>query len=290
MTRVSWQFRQCIGALAESMLGTATASLTYLDPSHSSAPETFIKLDDNPLSFDIFSAGLIVMQLIFNLLDERTDVGFLQQVKGCNYDLDLWLEKELVTKLRPAGFDEGLEYLGERRGMFGLLKRMFEPNPVRRITASDALDKLEKILQLKNAEIDWDDDTIVQVAQEEAYFEEVIANFEAGCGFTFDDEITADQANIPRPLHFLASFKKRVPVGLFLSEASEVQQDDMNAEEWTKWQQATEASLPGEVFVKGWDDCSQADDLGLFEIGDRLRGVGELPFVDGGFEQAIKLV
>ena len=230
------------------------------------------------------------MQLIFNLLDERTDVGFLQQVKSCQYDLDLWLEKELGTKLRPTGFDEGLEYLGERRGMFGLLKRMFERNPGRRITASDALDKLDKILKLKNAEVEWDDDTIVQVAQDEAYFEEVIANFEAGCGFTFDDEITADQANIPRPLHFLASFKKRVPVGLFLSEASEAQQDDMNADDWTKWQQATEGSLPGEVFVKGWEDCSQADDLGIFEIGDRLRGVGELPFVDGGFEQAIKLV
>lgn len=30
--------------------------------------------------------------------------------------------------------------------------------------------------------------------------------------------------------------------------------------------------------------------LWIFEIGDRLRGVGELPFVDGGFEGAIKVV
>ena len=48
--------------------------------------------------------------------------------------------------------------------------------------------------------------------------------------------------------------------------------------------------LETKSFVKGWEDGSQADQLGIFEVGDRLRGVGELPFVDGGFEQAINLV
>ena len=38
-----------------------------------SAPEIFVKLDDNPLSFDVFSAGLIMSQLLLNLLDERSE-------------------------------------------------------------------------------------------------------------------------------------------------------------------------------------------------------------------------
>ena len=37
-----------------------------------SAPE-FVKLNENPLAFDVFSAGLIMSQLLFNLLDERSE-------------------------------------------------------------------------------------------------------------------------------------------------------------------------------------------------------------------------
>ena len=37
------------------------------------APETFVKLNDNPCSFDVFSAGWIMSQLLFNLLDERSE-------------------------------------------------------------------------------------------------------------------------------------------------------------------------------------------------------------------------
>ncbi|KAL7532864.1 hypothetical protein ACHAXR_008256 [Thalassiosira sp. AJA248-18] len=246
-----------------------------------SAPETFVKLNDNPLSFDVFSAALIMSQLLFNLLDERTDVGFLQQLKEVDYDLDSWLEKELGAKLRPAGIVSGIEYLGERRGMWGLLKNMFEKNPMKRITSSQALKRLNKIMGLQNGEIEWSDDIILEVAHEESYFETVVESFER----------CAVDLEMPRPLHFLASFKKGSPMGFFLAEASEVENDgSMSSGEWDQWQRATQRALPGEVFVKGWEDGSQADQLGLFQIGDRLRGVGELPFVDGGFEQAIKLI
>ena len=40
-----------------------------------SAPETFVKMEENPLAFDVFSAGLIMSQLLFNLLDERSECG-----------------------------------------------------------------------------------------------------------------------------------------------------------------------------------------------------------------------
>lgn len=223
-------------------------------------------------------------QLLFNLLDERTDVGFLQQLKQVDYDLDMWLEIELGAKLRPSGFDNGLEYLGERRGLWALLKRMFEKDPENRISSSRALERLRKIIGLRKGEIEWSDDFIVEVAREESYFETVVDSFET-CTVPLSLE------NIPRPLHFLASFKKGTPVGLLLAEASEVENNgSMSTDDWDKWQQATQRALPGEVFVKGWEDDSQASQLGIFEVGDRLRGAGELPFVDGGFEQAVNLI
>ena len=219
------------------------------------------------------------------LLLVTADAGFLQQLKEVDYQLDSWLEKELGTKLRFSGFDEGLEYLGERRGLWSLLKQMFEQDPIKRITSTKALDKLEKIIGLRNGEVEWSDDLINEVAQEEAYFETVMEAF-GSCQVSY-----LGMENMPRPLAFLASFKKGSPVGLLLAEASEVENDGtMNEADWEKWQRGTENAISGEVFVKGWEDGSQADQLGIFEVGDRLRGVGELPFVDGGFEQAINLV
>jgi hypothetical protein len=197
-----------------------------------------------------------------------------------NYDLDSWLEKELSAKLRPSGLQNGLEYLGERRGLYSLMKLMLTKDPVKRISSSKALTRLKQISGLRNGEIEWND----SLTSDEAYFETVIESLES-CPVTLSLE------NMPRPLHFLASFKKGSPVGLMLAEASEVFDDGtMSSGEWEQWQRATQYAFPGEVFVKGWDVSSQAGLLGIFEIGDRLRGVGELPFVDGGFQQAIALV
>jgi len=257
--------------------GIASVSPVYC------APETFVKLNEKPMNFDVFSAALIMCQLLFNLLDERTDAGFLQQIKEVDYDLDTWLEKELGTKLRFGGFDDGLEYLGARRGLWSLLKQMFEVDPNKRITSYDAIEKLEKIMGLKSGDVEWSESLIKEVAQNEAYFESVIEAFES-CSF----DLTG---NMPRPLAFLASFEKGKPVGLLLAEASEVENDgSMSTDEWDKWQRGTEMALPGEVFVRGWEHGSQAEQLGIFEVGDRLRGVGELPFVDQGFDQAVNLI
>ena len=49
-----------------------------------SAPETFVQLDENPLTFDVFSAGLIMSQMLFNLLDERSE---LQCSYECYYNV-----------------------------------------------------------------------------------------------------------------------------------------------------------------------------------------------------------
>lgn len=50
--------------------------IAAISPAYS-APETFIKLNENPLTFDVFSAGLLMSQLLFNLLDERSKCNML---------------------------------------------------------------------------------------------------------------------------------------------------------------------------------------------------------------------
>jgi serine/threonine protein phosphatase PrpC len=56
------------------------------------------------------------------------------------------------------------------------------------------------------------------------------------------------------------------------------------------WKEATKDALPGEVFVREIVPKSQADALGILEIGDRLSAIGELPFIDGGFEKAVEML
>jgi serine/threonine protein kinase len=121
------------------------------------APETFVKVDENPTSFDVFSAALIMCQLLFNLLDERTDAGFCQQLKDVEYNLDSWLEIELAATLRPAGLDDALEYLGERRGLWRILKRMLQPDPMQRLSSKEALEQFDEVMGLKDGKIEWTD-------------------------------------------------------------------------------------------------------------------------------------
>ena len=44
-------------------------------------------------------------QLLFNLLDDRTDAAFRQQLEDAEFDLDIWLERESQASLRPVSFD-----------------------------------------------------------------------------------------------------------------------------------------------------------------------------------------
>lgn len=53
-----------------------------------------------PMKFDVFSIGLVFCQLLFNLLDDRTDAGFRQQLDDADYDINSWLERELQATLR----------------------------------------------------------------------------------------------------------------------------------------------------------------------------------------------
>ena len=110
------------------------------------APEVFIEPNRNPTTFDIFSTALLFCQFLFSYLDERMDAGFHQQLEETRWDLSMWLENELGTKLRPQGLEHALEYLRERPGLWKLLQQMFAEDPLDRPKAEQALQRFQRIV------------------------------------------------------------------------------------------------------------------------------------------------
>ena len=239
------------------------------------APEIFIDVHEAPTAFDMFSAGLIFCQLLFGYLEERVDAGFRQQlVEDADCDLNIWLNNELASKLRPVGLDQALDYLQARPGLWELLTDVLEKDPTKRPSARKALARWKEI-QLKQESDDdaWNAD--------HSFFGMVVEALE-----------TCEIPSISRPLHFVATFSRSQSLGLVLSEKDEEENDeDFESDEHASlWKEATKDALPGEVFVKGVVPDGQADELGIFEIGDRLSGIGELPLLGGGFEKAVAML
>ena len=56
-------------------------------------------------------------QLLFNLLDERSDASFRGQLEVVDYDLDSWLQREINAELRPEGIEDAIKYLASRPGI-----------------------------------------------------------------------------------------------------------------------------------------------------------------------------
>ena len=84
----------------------------------------------NTLAADVFSVALIICRLLFNV----PDVVLNQQLKSASYDLDLWLQQALAaTGSDLIGLVDALDYLTERRGLWGLLKSAMRPNPLRKV-------------------------------------------------------------------------------------------------------------------------------------------------------------
>ena len=271
-----------------SRVGLEDESRVAVSPVYS-APEIFVKWDKSPLEFDVFSVGLIFCQLLFNLLDERTDAAFRQQVIEANCDLDIWLERSLAATFRPT-LDEGLSYLAERPGVWSLLKDMLVANPARRISSFQALDRFTTTLSNLQEGID--------MSREEfdgSYFDGVISALET-CLIPdiveLDTEVAAKTSLIPRPLHFIATFKREESLGLVLSEfdIDGNYEEELSEQDQYIWDLATMDSNQGEVFVRGIVDDGQASEIGVFEIGDKVVGVSDFPLLDGGFEEVLNML
>lgn len=261
------------------------------------APEIFVKWDGSPLAFDVFSAALVFCQLLFDLTDDRSDAAFHRRLKDADYDLESWLSRELsrVTTVRPEGVAENaLTYLGERRGAFRLLRDMFEPDPERRVSSEAARTRFERVLRNVGGDVDETDD----VPPDGAFFEDVLSSAET-CAIPEESTTTVspssdddDDASVaaapsdapPRPLHYVATFPRGASLGLILSE------HDADADAEATIERARANAKPGEVFVSEIVEGGRAEEMGIFEVGDRLSGVGDLPFVDFGFEKAVDML
>jgi serine/threonine protein phosphatase PrpC/serine/threonine protein kinase len=237
-----------------------------------SAPEVYIRPHESPFEFDVFSAALVFSQLLFNYLDLITDAGFVQQIKDSNWNLDSWLSREMSSKVRPAGLEDALQYLSERPGLWGLLSDMFQRDPERRPSSAGALKELEKILAGEST-----------LARDGPFFESVISMMET-CLIP-DDSIYLASTLPLRPLHFVATFRRDLPLGLLLAEPD--QEFNGDPENLEKWKEAIENAQPGSVYVQGVVEGSQAQTMDIFEVGDQLQGVGDLPLANSGFEAVI---
>uniref|UniRef100_A0A7S4T6Z0 Protein kinase domain-containing protein n=1 Tax=Ditylum brightwellii TaxID=49249 RepID=A0A7S4T6Z0_9STRA len=271
------------------------------------APETFIDADRAPTNFDTFSSALVFCQLMFNLLDERSDAGFRQQLQEAKYDLDSWLSRELASTIRFAGLDDALSYVAERPGLWSLLKDMLHPNPEIRISSREAQKRFQDILSLAQESEGG------RRLSDGPYFESVLESFEICSIPMIDDGVAVGVVVMdpqeekkttattippkflaqPRPLHFVATFERQYPLGLVLSEVNSGDEDDeeeVDQETETLWKEATQHAQAGEVFIRDIVQNGQAYKMDIFEVGDRLRAVGEIPLLEGGFGYALELV
>jgi len=178
----------------------------------------------NSFAEDTCATAMVLCQLLFNLMDDVSRDSFQAQIKAASYDLDAWLKSQIENsgnQLTPEDIP-ALEYLGERRGMWGLLKRMIQPNPMKRKLAADLLKELKEIFGLRDETVQWTDDLIVKVATEETYLETLIDRFGSSDDIVEARTTSLDDEDVPNDISVqspeLATFA--------LDPSSDQQEDD----------------------------------------------------------------
>ena len=266
------------------------------------APELFINPNSrlSALNFDCFSVALIICQLLFQYLDERTDAGFHQQLQVAGWNLNTWLATELAGTVRPAGLDVALQVLAQRPGVWTLLQDMLKADPWQRENSRRALQRLEEISgKAKVDAVEFVDSSTIAATDGE-FLASVLESMEY-CQIPSDMEesfsgpdmtTNVDDTAVVRPLQFVATFKRRESLGLLLAEAGSVdlKEDFDDEDSRQQWQRAIADAVQGEVYVSSIVPGGQADDLGIFEIGDRIQAVGELPLAEQGFERLVTMI
>ena len=259
------------------------------------APETYIQPSDkdDAFKFDVYSAALIICQLILNYLDEVTDAGFNQQFSiEAKNDLDVWLSRcELSKKVRPDGLEDALQYLASRPGLWNLLKQMLQVSPNQRLSSQQALKRWNTILSYAQSTTTTIDQYEEPWMDDGKFFNAVLQNFEQ-CEIPLDED---DEMTLPRALHYVATFERKMSLGLILSEVDTVTDDDddeMDEVSLQKWNEATKNAQAGEVYVRRIVPMGQADLMGkgIIDVGDQVQGVGELPLLRGGFSRVLELL
>ncbi|KAL9187585.1 hypothetical protein ACHAXT_001688 [Thalassiosira profunda] len=249
--------------------------------------------------------------MLFNLLDERADASFRQQLDDVGFDMDLWLQRELREELQPDGIEDAMAYLADRPGLWAVLRGMLREDPEKRLSTSKALRRVENIFATL-AEVEDEDGLQTLRETDGKFFAGVLESLElcelpdsgsavgvvplAGSSAAVSAAPAQPSAVpdlvVPYPLHYVATFSRSQSLGLVLSEVDSEGQydDDLNEEEGQLWKEATANAKPGEVYVRGIVDGGQAEDIGIFSVGDRVMGVGEFPFVSEGFDAVVEML
>eukprot|EP00978_Attheya_sp_CCMP212_P025740 scaffold83347_cov42-Attheya_sp.AAC.1 len=195
---------------------------------------------------------------------------------------------------------------------------MFHPNPQRRISSQEAYQTFSSILLMNSdtAETSSSSSATAEPSfkfDDGSFFASVLVSLDT-CDLLNDPEVEDEASQqtmtdesssnvpsftrmrpitLPRPLHFVATFDRDESLGLVLSEVDDGEDDagtDNVEEIMEQWKWATQNAKPGEVFIKEIVPGGQAEAMGIFDVGDRLRSVGELPVGEGGFERAVELL
>lgn len=183
-----------------------------------------------------------------------------------------------------AGIECGLDYLGNRPGLWGLLKNMLREKPTQRISSTAALKTALEILTSDDIDISKS----TRKEKDGIYFHFVIEQMDL-CELpigTNDDMITRSDNALDRQLHFVASFERDKSLGLLLAEADIENDEPYDHSE--QWSSATKDSKPGDLFIRDIVKGSQADAMGIFEIGDRVAGIDQFEFY--GFDQFVEVL
>mmetsp|Transcript_28446 Transcript_28446/g.46096 ORF Transcript_28446/g.46096 Transcript_28446/m.46096 type:complete len:188 (+) Transcript_28446:538-1101(+) len=103
-------------------------------------PEQFLELKYGG-AFDMFSAGVILMQVAFvSLQDNDALEKFRKDLDRCNNNLDRWLSLRVSAEHPLDDIQLGLEVVSENnKAAWDFLKRLLAAQPQKRLTAAAAL-------------------------------------------------------------------------------------------------------------------------------------------------------
>eukprot|EP00240_Pyramimonas_obovata_P000541 CAMPEP_0118921504 /NCGR_PEP_ID=MMETSP1169-20130426/754_1 /TAXON_ID=36882 /ORGANISM="Pyramimonas obovata, Strain CCMP722" /LENGTH=538 /DNA_ID=CAMNT_0006862233 /DNA_START=234 /DNA_END=1850 /DNA_ORIENTATION=- len=151
-----------LGGAADLRIGINYVPQEYLLDPRYCAPERFIMSTSTPLApplviaallapvlwglnrpdkFDMYAAGLILMQMAFpSLRSDNNLIAFRKVLEDCDFDLRAWRARVTAGSKTPKGLQEGFELLDESGGAgWELACGLLEKKPSNRMDAKAAL-------------------------------------------------------------------------------------------------------------------------------------------------------
>lgn len=89
---------------------------------------------NQPDRFDIYSAGIVLMQLAFsNLRSDSALIGFRNKLEDCDHDISVWRQKIESSERKGSQYTEGFALLDSQGGWDLVCKVRAPPHFVTRL-------------------------------------------------------------------------------------------------------------------------------------------------------------